>query len=133
MCKLKINLYRLKQPPRQWYLKFDRFIAINGFKKCHADNCCYIKRYYNIYIILLLYVNDMLVEKLNMQEINNLKDILSREFEMKNLDVTKQILGMRITKDRKNHVLRLSQEDCTEKILKMFNTQNVKLVSISLA
>lgn len=51
---------------------------------------------------------------------------------MKNLGATKQILGIRITRDMKNHVLRLSQEDYIEKVLKRFNMQNVKIVSTSL-
>lgn len=36
---------------------------------------------------------------------------------------------MRITRDMKNHMLRLSQEDYIEKVLKRFNMQNAKLVS----
>lgn len=93
VCKLKKNLYGLKQAPRQWYLKFDSFMTVNGFRRCHVDHCCYIKRYDNSYIILLLYVDDMLITGSSMQEINNLKDMISREFEIKNLGVAKQILG----------------------------------------
>lgn len=121
VCKLKKSLYGLKKPSRQWYLKFDSFMIINGFRRFHVDHCYYIKRYDNRYIILFLYVDDILVAGSSMQEINNLKDILSREFEIKNLGATKQILGMRITRDRKNHMLRLSQEDYIEKVLKRFN------------
>jgi len=54
------------------------------------------------YIILLLYVDDMLVAGSNMQEINVLKRKLANSFEMKDLGAAKQILGMRITRDRKN-------------------------------
>ena len=103
VCKLKKSLYRLKQAPRQWYLKFDSFMTVNGFRRWHVDHCCYIKRYDNRYIILLLYVDDMLVAGSSMDEINNLKDMLSREFEMKNLGAGKQIIGLRITRERKNH------------------------------
>ena len=70
-------------------MKFDNFMTVNGFKRYHADHCCYIKRYDNSYIILFLYVDDMLVVSSSIQEINNLKDMLSREFEMKNLGAAK--------------------------------------------
>ena len=44
-----------------------------GFTRLQADHCCYSKWFENFYIILLLYVDDMLVAELNMKEIVNLK------------------------------------------------------------
>ena len=48
---------------------------------------------------------------------------------MKDLGAPKQILGMSITRDRKNHKLTLSQNDYIQRVLKRFNMQNEKLVS----
>ena len=39
---------------------------------------------------------------------------------MKDLGATKKILGMRITRDRKNHKLTLSQGEYIEKVLEKF-------------
>ena len=65
-------------------------------------NTVYFKRIDNIrYIILLLYVDDMLVVGYNMQDINVLKRKLAKSFAMKDLGAAKQILGMRITRDTK--------------------------------
>ena len=61
-----------------------------------------------IYIILCLYVDDMLVTGKNMQEIKVLKKQLSESFDMKDLGAARQILGMRITRDMKKHKLTLS-------------------------
>ena len=62
MCKLKKSLYGLKQAPRQWYLKFDKFMQEHGYSRCHLDYCVYFKRLDDDnYIILCLYVDDMLV------------------------------------------------------------------------
>eukprot|EP00253_Pinus_taeda_P003501 PITA_03501 len=69
----------------------------------------------------------------NMQEINVLKRKLVNSFAMKDLGAEKKILGMRITTDRKNHKLTLSQSEYIEKVLKRFNMQNEKPVSIPLA
>ena len=44
------------------------------------DHCCYFKRLDNYYIILLLYVDDMLIVGSNMAEIKKLKKQLSMEF-----------------------------------------------------
>ena len=74
-----------------------------GYTRCHYDNCVYLKKKNNgSYIILLLYVDDMLVAGSNMQEINVLKRKLANSFTMKDLGAAKQILGMKITRDRKN-------------------------------
>jgi hypothetical protein len=101
---LKKRLYGLNQAPRQWYLKFDRFMTEQGYSRCHSDHCVYFKKLENgSYIILLLYVDDMIVAGSNMQDINVLKKKLSNSFAMKDLGVAKKILGMRITRDRKNH------------------------------
>ena len=65
----------MKQALRQWYLKFDNFMIEQGYDRCHYDHCVYLKRLYNKrYIILLLYVDDMLVAGSNMQDINVLKN-----------------------------------------------------------
>jgi len=75
----------------------------------------------------------MLVAGSNMHEINVLKRKLANSFAMKDLDAAQQILGMRITRYRKNQKLTLSQNEYIEKVLKQFNMQNAKPVSIPLA
>ena len=76
-------------------MKFDRFMKKQGYSRCHFDHCVYFKRLDDgIYIILLLYVDDMLVVGSNMQEINVIKRKLSNSFLMKDLGAAKQILGI---------------------------------------
>ena len=45
---------------------------------------------------------------------------------------TKQILCMKIYRDRKNRKLTLSQADYTEKVLQHFSMENVKAISTPL-
>jgi hypothetical protein len=62
-----------------------------GYSRCHFDHCVYFKRIQNgSYIILLLYVVDMLVIGSNMQDINVLKNKLSNSFAMKDLGAAKE-------------------------------------------
>ena len=107
VCKLKKSLYGLKQAPRQWYKRFDTFMAATGFSRCHGDHCCYVKKLGTSYLILLLYVDDMLVAGSSMDEIVNFKAQLSKEFAMKDLGSAKKIFGMRISRDRTNRKLKL--------------------------
>jgi hypothetical protein len=105
-----------------------------GYSRCHYDHCVYFKRLENgSYIILLLYVDDMFVARSNMHDINVLKKKLSNSFAMKDLGVAKIILGMRITRDRKNRKLTLSQGEYMEKVLERFRMHNAKPVSTPLA
>jgi Reverse transcriptase (RNA-dependent DNA polymerase) len=73
VCKLTKSLYGLKQALRQWYKKFDKFMINYGFKRGDTDHCCYFKRFDDSYVILLLYVDDMLIVGASMKEINTLK------------------------------------------------------------
>ena len=117
VCRLKKCLYGLKQAPRQWYLNIDRFMTEHGYSRCHYDHCVYLKKLENgSYIILLLYVDDMLVAGSNMQDINVIKKKLANSFEMKDLSAANKILGMRITRDKKNRKLTLSQGEYIEKV-----------------
>ena len=75
----------------------------------------------------------MLVVGSNMQDIHVLKRKLANSFAMKDLGVAKQILGMRITRERKNSNLTLSQGEYIEKVLQRFRMQNAKPVSTPLA
>ena len=50
----------------------------------------------------------MLLAGSNMQDINVLKRKLANSFAMKDLGAAKQILGMRITREKKNQKLTLS-------------------------
>jgi hypothetical protein len=55
-------VYGLKKALRKWYLKFDKFMKEHGYSRCHFDYYVYFNRLENgIYVILLLYVDDMLV------------------------------------------------------------------------
>jgi len=128
---MKNRLYGLKQAPRKWYLQFDKFMIEQGYDRCHSNHFVYFKRLDNIiYIILLLYVDDMLFAGSNMQDINVIKIKLAKSFAMKDLGAGKKILGMRITRGRKN--LALSQGEYIENVLLRFRMQNEKLVSTPL-
>ena len=125
-------MYGLKQALRQWYKKFDSFKHRIGFKRCETDHCCYVKFFGNSYIILLLYVDDMLIVGSNIEEINILKKQLSKQFAMKDLGAIKQILGMRIIRDNANGTLKLSQLEYVKKVLSRFNMNEAKPVSTPL-
>jgi len=69
----------------------------------------FIKRFPNgNFIILLLYMDDIMIFDHDAKKIQSLKRELSKSFVTKNLGLTKHILGMKITHGRKNEKLWLS-------------------------
>ena len=74
----------------------------------------------------------MFVAWSNMQDINVLKRKLAKSNTMKDLGVANKILGMRITRDKKNHKLILYQGEYIEKMLERYRMKNAKLVSTPL-
>ena len=78
----------------------------HGYSKTSSDHCVYVKKFSDGYfIILLLYVDDMLIVGHDTKKIESLKKDLNRSFAMKDLGPAKKILGMSITRDRKNEKL----------------------------
>ena len=61
VCKLKKSLYGLKQSSRQWYKKFDSFMVSQGYTRSEYDLCLYFERLNDIFIILVLYADDMII------------------------------------------------------------------------
>ncbi|KAH9681067.1 Integrase catalytic domain-containing protein [Citrus sinensis] len=133
VCRLNKSLYGLKQAPRCWYKRFDSFIMSLGYNRLSSDHCAYYKRFEdNDFIILLLYVDDMLVAGPNKDRVQELKAQLAREFEMKDLGPANKILGMQIHRDRNNMKIWLSQKNYLKKILWRFNMQDCKSISTPL-
>lgn len=73
VCRLQKSLYGLKHASRQQYKKFDGLMNTNGFIRSQVDNCFCINNLDNSYIILLLYVDDMLIAGAFKQKIDTLK------------------------------------------------------------
>ncbi|KAL9257971.1 Retrovirus-related Pol polyprotein from transposon TNT 1-94-like protein [Drosera capensis] len=129
VCKLKRSLYGLKQAPRQWYKKFKSVICGQGYRKTISDHCVFVNKFSDgNFIILLLYVDDMLIVGKDISRIDTLKKQLGESFAMKDMGPAKQILGIRIMHDRKEKKLWLSQKHYVERVLQRFRIGNPKAV-----
>jgi hypothetical protein len=70
---------------RQWYNKFDKVVKKFGFVKNQVDNCIYIKIKRNMFIILVLYVNDIILASSDKNLLYETKEFLSSNVDVKNL------------------------------------------------
>ena len=72
------------------------------------DHCVYVKRSEGSFIILSLYVDDILLAGNNKEFIKTIKEWLSSTFEMKDMGEASFVLGVKILRDRSRKLLSLS-------------------------
>jgi len=107
--KLRKSLYRLKQSLRQWYKKFNSYMIKIGYKIYEYNYCVYVKSLNDdSFIFSVTYMDDILIVVKSISDVNKLTTLLSREFNMKDLDDAKKILGMKIYRGRTTRRLWLS-------------------------
>ena len=97
VCHLRRALYGLKQVPRAWFAKFSSIISRLGYMASHYDSALFLCRTDKGTILLLLYVDDMIIAGDDLSGIQELKDFLSQQFEMKDLGHLSYFLGLKIT------------------------------------
>jgi hypothetical protein len=119
VCKLFKSLYGLKQAPKQWHEKFDRTLTYVGFIVNKADTCIYYRYGGGEGVILYLYVDDILIFGTSLNVIKEVKDLLSNNFEMKDLREADVILNVKLLREG-NSGVSLSQSYYVEKVLSRF-------------
>ncbi|KAJ6791386.1 Uncharacterized protein M6B38_244565 [Iris pallida] len=118
VCRLVKSFYGLKQAPKQWHNKFDKVIIEFGFVPNKYDKCLYSKNTNKSCVILCLYVDDILILGSSLELINNTKNYLSNQFDMKDLGEANLILGMQVSKKKEGYTLSLAHS--IEKMLRKF-------------
>ena len=120
VCKLKKALYGLKQSPRVWYNTLAAYLKELGFEPIAAD----LSVFTNGTTIVAIYVDDILLTGPDMADIQAVKNKLNKKFEMTDLGPCTYYLGMTVSRDRANRILRLGQTGYTEKFLADHNMLN---------
>jgi hypothetical protein len=77
-----------------------------------------------MFIILVLYVDDILLACSDKNLLHETKGFLSSNFDMKDLGDASYVLGIEIYRDRTRSVLGLSQRAYIDKMLKRYNMHN---------
>ncbi|GJU35660.1 pol polyprotein [Tanacetum coccineum] len=81
--RLVKSLLWLKCKLQKWHQKFDNTSLESGFKINECDKCVYVKDTSAGYVILCLYVDDMLIVGSNDKIIRSTKDMLKYKVDMK--------------------------------------------------
>lgn len=121
VCKLQRALYGLRISPQCWYLRFHSVAIKLKFSNHLNDPCVYVWRKGSKFLILLLYVDDILLAGNCVDKIAETKRRLSSEFEMSDLGVPKVFLGIEINRSVHERVMTLTQTRYIQCMLKRFN------------
>ncbi|KAL4383566.1 hypothetical protein GQ457_15G010160 [Hibiscus cannabinus] len=124
VCKLKKSIYGLKQASRQWYLKFHEVISSFGFVENIMDQCIYQKVSGSKICFLILYVDDILLATNDRGMLHEVKQFLSKNFDMKDMGDASYVIGIKIHRDRHKGILGLSQETYINKVLERFRMKD---------
>ena len=125
VCKFVKSLYGLKQAPKQWHEKFDNIMISHGFKINECDKCVYVKNIEHGYVIVCLYVDDMLIVDSDGKMIISTNNILNSRFDMKDMGLVDVILGIKIVRIADG--LMLSQSRYVNNILGKFDKDNSRI------
>jgi hypothetical protein len=119
-CVLQVlrSLYGLKQAARDWNLLIKKELLAWGFVQSLADPGMFVHDKRGIR--LLLYVDDIVAAAKQQGQIDWFYQKLSGRFNAKNLREIHKILGVRVTRNRKNRAIYLDQEHYLRTVLDRF-------------
>ncbi|KAK6160742.1 hypothetical protein DH2020_004123 [Rehmannia glutinosa] len=103
----------------------------NGFKINECDKCVYVKGTSEAFVIVWLYVDDLLIMGSSHDTIMETKRMLKRNFDMKDMGTADVILGIKISRTLDRIIL--SQSHYVEKLLKKFDIEEGRTVSTPMA
>ena len=122
VCKLQKGLYELKQSARVWNQRIGQELKQSGLLATISDHSVWINA--DRSLILALYVDDIVLFARDMQALRQIKGVLSKTFNMKDLGPVTTILGIRVRRDRAQRMLWIDQSHYIDDILEEFQYQD---------
>jgi len=127
VCKLNKYLYGLKQASRQWNAKLTSALIQFGFTQSTTDYSLFVQKTRTAFIIILIYVDDIVIAGNNLQTIHHIKSYLNDQFHIKELGHLKYFLGLEVARSHRGLILN-QRKYCLD-ILSEFGLTGCKPVS----
>lgn len=132
VLKLKKSLYGLKQSGRVWNSKLNDVLKKLGFYPCISDPCIFTKRQNEVYNIIVVYVDDLIIGSTSLPELNKIKNLIASEFEVVDGGELSHFLGMEFNREGDLGAINVSQRRYILDILEQYGMQDCKDVSTPL-
>ncbi|CAI7825882.1 unnamed protein product [Closterium sp. NIES-53] len=124
VCRLKNAIYGLKQAPHAWYHKLEETLLTGGFKKSECNHRLFLLQEKNEFLMLLVYVDDILLFSELSAMIERVEDLLEMLFKCSKMGVVKYYLGMHVERDLDKGVLRLHKRKYCEGLAEKYGLQD---------
>lgn len=98
VCRLKKSLYGLRQASRQWNIKFTQSVLQYGFTQSQHDHTLFTLQNSTTFMVLLVYVDDIIVISPDLVCIDALEANLNSTFKIKDLGTIRYFLGLEIAR-----------------------------------
>ncbi|XP_017187728.2 uncharacterized mitochondrial protein AtMg00810-like [Malus sylvestris] len=121
------SLYGLKQAPRALFRRFSDYLLQLGFEESLCDYSLFVFNQRGVYLILLIYVDDILLTGNNDKQMQWLIEKLGTLFSMKDLGPLSYFLGVEVTYSGEN--MHLTQSKYALDLLERTKFTAVKPVS----
>ncbi|CAI7822491.1 unnamed protein product, partial [Closterium sp. NIES-53] len=122
--RLKKAIYGLKQAPRAWYHKLEETLLAGGFKKSECDHSLFLLQEKEQFLMLLVYVDDILLFSKSFAMIEHVEEMLEMQFKCSKMGDVKYYLGMHVERDLDKGVLRLHQRKYCEGLAEKYGLQD---------
>nr|GEW57211.1 hypothetical protein [Tanacetum cinerariifolium] len=122
--KVEKAMYRLHQAPRAWYGTLSKYLLTNGFQRCTIDQTLFIKRQRGDFILVQVYVDDIIFGSSNPQLCREFEALMHEKFQMSAMGKLNFFLGLQVL--QKKEGIFLSQDKYVGDILKKFRYLNVR-------
>jgi len=126
VCKLIKSLYGFKQSPMKWNSSLDQYLLSIGFKLTAADPCLYFRTIKKKFVLLAVYVDDIVVAASTKAIENAVKKELKSKFEITDLGELNWYLGMKVTRNPKTGTIYLDRSQYIQKVLEKFSMTEAK-------
>jgi hypothetical protein len=131
VCKLDKSLYGLKQAPRAWYAWLSTKLLKLSFKASKLDTSLFCFNTGNIFVFVLIYVDDIIVASSTKEATKVLLCSLGQEFALKDLGELHYFLSSEVNKVPNGIIS--SQDKYASNLLKKVNMSDCKPVGSPLS
>ena len=117
VCKLSKSIYGLKQSPRCWNTALHAHLVKMNFEQLHSDPCIYKSKTEGDCFYIGVYVDDIVLAGRDEARIQEVKQMLARKFDIKDLGRLTHFLGMSVVQDQGALTTWIGQPAYTKKLL----------------
>ena len=130
VCLLVKTLYGLKQAGREWNLELDAKLCKKGYARLEADPCVYIWRTSDDFVIITVWVDDLLIFATTVELKEKAISDVESEWQITDLGEPSKIVGIEIT--RTPETIAISSKQYIESVLRKEGLGKMNAVSTPL-